>query len=80
MFTITLHNAVRDELAGLPPIVQAKMVPLIDKLQPNATALREPDSKPLANGLFELRTMGTEIARDCMPIKKADVFSVKSVY
>ena len=63
MFTVILHVDVAKELAGLPPIVQAKMIRLIDKLKVNPTALREPDSKPLGAGLFEIRTMGTEIAR-----------------
>jgi len=63
VFNVILHNDVPDELADLPPVVRAKMIRLIDKLKNNATALREPDSKPLRDGLFELRTMGNDIAR-----------------
>lgn len=63
MFNVTLHDDVPEEIAALPPIVQAKLIRLIDKLKVNATALREPDSKPLKDGLFEIRTMGTDIAR-----------------
>lgn len=63
MFNVILHDDVPDEIAALPPVVQAKLIRLIDKLQANATALREPDSKPLRDGLFEIRTMGTDIAR-----------------
>lgn len=63
MFNVILHSEVPEELAGLPPVIKAKMIRLIDKLKINATALREPDSKPLRNGLFEIRTMGTDIAR-----------------
>ncbi len=63
MFNVILHGNVPDELADLSPIIRAKMIRLIDKLKINATALREPDSKPLRDGLFELRTMGTDIAR-----------------
>lgn len=63
MFNVILHDDVPDEISGLPPIIRAKMIRLIDKLKINATALREPDSKPLRDGLFELRTMGTDIAR-----------------
>ncbi len=63
MFNVILHDEVPEELAGLPPGVKAKMIRLIDKRKINATALREPDSKPLKDGLFELRTMGTDIAR-----------------
>ena len=63
MFNVILHDNVPDELATLSPIIRAKMIRLIDKLKMNATALREPDSKPLRDGFFELRTMGTDIAR-----------------
>lgn len=63
MFNVILHDDVPEEIAALPPIVQAKLIRLIDKLKMNATALREPDSKPLKDGLFEIRTMGTDIAR-----------------
>lgn len=63
MFNVILHDDVPEEIAALPSIVQAKLIRLIDKLKVNATALREPDSKPLKDGLFEIRTMGTDIAR-----------------
>ncbi|MGL5283751.1 MAG: type II toxin-antitoxin system RelE/ParE family toxin [Plesiomonas shigelloides] len=63
MFNVILHDDVPEEIAALPPVVQAKLIRLIDKLRVNATALREPDSKPLRDGLFEIRTMGTDIAR-----------------
>lgn len=63
MFNVILHDEVPDEIAGLPPVIRAKMIRLIDKLKMNATALREPDSKPVRDGLFELRTMETDIAR-----------------
>lgn len=63
MFNVILHGDVRDELGELSPVIRAKMIRLIDKLKINATALREPDSKALRDGLFELRTMGKDIAR-----------------
>ncbi|MEL4013026.1 type II toxin-antitoxin system RelE/ParE family toxin [Dryocola clanedunensis] len=62
-FNVILHDLVPDELAAQPPMIRTKMVRLIDKLEANPTALREPDSKPLGNGLFEVRTMGPHIAR-----------------
>ncbi|MGL4928952.1 MAG: type II toxin-antitoxin system RelE/ParE family toxin [Plesiomonas sp.] len=63
MFNVILHDDVPEEISALPPVVQAKLIRLIDKLKANATSLREPDSKPLRDGLFEIRTMGTDIAR-----------------
>ncbi|AIN18900.1 hypothetical protein CH54_3308 [Yersinia rochesterensis] len=70
MFNVILHDEVPDEIAGLPPVIRAKMIRLIDKLKMNATALREPDSKPVRDGLFELRTMGTDIARGLYVYRK----------
>ncbi len=52
MFNVILHDEVPDEIAGLPPVIRAKMIRLIDKLKMNATVLREPDSKPVRDGLF----------------------------
>lgn len=63
VFNVKLHESVPDEMAALQPIIKAKMIRLIEKLKENATTLREPDSKPLGAGLFELRTMGIHIAR-----------------
>lgn len=44
--------------------MQAKMVRTIEILQDNGTALREPYSKPLDGGIFELRAkVGSDISR-----------------
>lgn len=44
--------------------MQAKMVRTIKILQDNGTALREPYSKPLDGGIFELRAkVGSDISR-----------------
>ena len=59
MFRLVVHVDVKKELQALPPIVQAKMIRQLDKLRQNPTALREPDSKPLGQGLFEIRALGS---------------------
>ena len=51
MLNVILHDDVPNELAGLPPVVRAKMIRLIDKLKTNATVLRDPDSGPFRNRL-----------------------------
>ncbi|WP_414071966.1 type II toxin-antitoxin system RelE/ParE family toxin [Rahnella rivi] len=43
--------------------MRVKMTRLLQKLEANPRLLREPDTKPLGDGLFEIRTMGTDIAR-----------------
>ncbi|POU73772.1 type II toxin-antitoxin system RelE/ParE family toxin [Leclercia sp. LSNIH6] len=58
MFRLIVHQAVREEILSLPACVQAKLIRQLDKLRANPTALREPDSKPLPHGLFEIRTVG----------------------
>lgn len=63
VFRVCVHADVRAELLALPASVQAKMIGKIEKLRHNPTALREPDSKPLAHGLFEIRTLGSVHSR-----------------
>lgn len=58
MFRLIVHEAVKEEILLLPAGVQAKLIRQLDKLRSNPTALREPDSKPLSHGLFEIRTVG----------------------
>lgn len=58
MFRLIVHEAVREEILSLPAVVQAKLIRQLDKLRANPTVLREPDSKPLPHGLFEIRTIG----------------------
>lgn len=80
MFNIILHDAVRGELADLPPVMKTKMLRLIDKLKTRATALREPDSKPLGGGIFELRTMGTDIGRGLYAYQKGRTIFLLRVF
>jgi phage-related protein len=58
VFRLIVHEAVREEILALPAEVQAKLIRQLDKLRTHPTALREPDSKPLPYGLFEIRTVG----------------------
>lgn len=63
MFTVIFHDEAEKEFVALPVNVRAKMSRILAKLEANPRQLREPDTKPLGNGLFEIRTMGTDIAR-----------------
>lgn len=54
----------KDFLDGLPVKLRAKMVDTIALLRDNGPLLREPYSKPLGDGIFELRAqVGTDAAR-----------------
>lgn len=63
MFTVKLHEEAEIELETLPPSIAAKMIKLLEKLEQNPQALREPHCKPIGNGLFEVTTKGGDIAR-----------------
>lgn len=66
MEQIIAYSKSHDETGNVdifPTDIAAKMVLLLEKLEINPRALREPHCKPLGNGLFEMRTMGGDIAR-----------------
>ena len=58
------REPAREFLDGLDLKMRAKMLRTIALLQENGTFLREPYSKPLDDGIFELRAkVGTDISR-----------------
>ncbi|WP_256357006.1 type II toxin-antitoxin system RelE/ParE family toxin [Klebsiella pneumoniae] len=74
MFTVIFHDEAEKEFTALPAAIRAKMARLLMKLEANPRQLREPDTKPLGNGLFEIRTMGADIARGIWYIRVVNVF------
>ena len=53
-----------DFIENLPPKMQAKVLHLVDMLGKNGAELREPYSKHLVDGIFELRgQIGSDISR-----------------
>lgn len=55
---------VQDFMSSLQPKMLAKVLKTIDLLECNGNELREPYSKPLSDGIFELRiNQGTDITR-----------------
>ncbi|EIZ1383883.1 type II toxin-antitoxin system RelE/ParE family toxin [Salmonella enterica] len=63
MFTIIFHDEAKSELSNLPIPLRAKMVRQLKKLEYDPQQLREPDTKPIGNGLFEIRAKAGDIAR-----------------
>lgn len=70
MYEIILYDTedgrcpVEEFLDSLEPKLLAKTLRTIDLLEANGPLLREPYSKPLENGIFELRTkQGSDITR-----------------
>ncbi|HEC8327474.1 TPA: type II toxin-antitoxin system RelE/ParE family toxin [Providencia rettgeri] len=63
MFKIKIHEDALQELKALPASLQGKMVRQINKLSEFGTLLREPDTKAITNGFFELRAKAGDIGR-----------------
>lgn len=63
MFEVIYHDEAEAELKGLPLTVRVKFDRLIEKLEADPRALREPHAKPIGSGMYEVRTMGTDISR-----------------
>ena len=70
MYEVILYDTedgrcpVQEFLDSLEPKLLAKTLRTIDLLEVNGPMLRDPYSKPLENGIFELRTkQGSDITR-----------------
>ncbi len=72
MFTVIYHYEAEKESKALPPTVAAKLSRIISKLESDPRQLREPDTKPLGNGLYEIRSMGKDIARGMWVYQKGE--------
>ncbi|WP_428183633.1 type II toxin-antitoxin system RelE/ParE family toxin [Enterobacter hormaechei] len=74
------HPEAREEATALPVKIRVKFDRLIGKLEYDARLLREPDTKPLGDGLFEIRTMGTDIARGIWVYHKGNTIIMLRVF
>nr|WP_152961691.1 type II toxin-antitoxin system RelE/ParE family toxin [Photorhabdus khanii] len=63
VFRVIYHDEAAREADSLPKLTKVKYDRLVKKLEENPRILREPDTKPLGDGLYEIRTMGNDIAR-----------------
>lgn len=80
MFRILVHANVKEEMLALPPSAQAKMIGKIEKLRRYPTTLREPDSKPLPHGLFEIRTVGMIHCRGIYAFQQGETIFLLRVF
>ena len=80
MFSVVYHPEAREEATALPVKSRVKFDRLIGKLEYDARLLREPDTKPLGDGLFEIRTMGTDIARGIWVYHKGNTIIMLRVF
>ncbi|EOI5721374.1 type II toxin-antitoxin system RelE/ParE family toxin [Cronobacter dublinensis] len=63
MFELIFHPSAAEELYALDPVMQAKLLRGLEKLEREGFLLRYPDSRALSRGLYELRVGGKDIAR-----------------
>ncbi|MBS7133007.1 MAG: type II toxin-antitoxin system RelE/ParE family toxin [Clostridium sp.] len=72
MFSVVYHPEAREEATALPVKIRVKFDRLIGKL--------EYDARPLGDGLFEIRTMGTDIARGIWVYHKGNTIIMLRVF
>ena len=80
MFTVYYHPDALKEASRLPVVTRAKFDRLVKKLEQDPRLLREPDTKPLGNGLFELRTQGKDIARGLWVYQRGNLIIMLRVF
>lgn len=57
---IEFCGKVGEDLAAMPPKVQARMIRLMELMEKQGANLGEPHTKPLGNELFEIRAKAKE--------------------
>ncbi|OBU09867.1 type II toxin-antitoxin system RelE/ParE family toxin [Morganella psychrotolerans] len=80
MFEIEIHEDALQELQVLPAPLRAKMTRQIDKLAAHGTSLREPDTKPIRDGFFELRAKAGDIGRAIYVYQKGKRIFVLKIF
>lgn len=63
MFELLFHPEAFAELEGLNEVMKAKLLTKLDKLETLGNELRFPDTRPIQDGLFELRVGKKDITR-----------------
>lgn len=63
MFELLFHPEAFAEIEALSPIMRAKALNALDKLETLGSELRFPHTRAMGNGLFELRTGNKDISR-----------------
>lgn len=63
MFELLFHPEAFSEINSLSPIMKAKALNALDKLEIQGNHLRFPHTRPIRDGLFELRAGNKDISR-----------------
>lgn len=77
----TLDENIDEQLASLPPKIQAKMLKIIDLLVIGGNEVKEPHTKSLGNSLFEIRAKGEKgIARAFFTFKEGKIIIIFHIF
>lgn len=77
----TLNDEVNEDLLNLPPKIQAKLLHILELLEQYGNEVREPHTKALGEGLFEIRAKGEEgIARAFFTFRGNRVILILSIF
>ncbi len=61
---VTFYGDVQTDILALPPKLQARMIRLLEMIEKHGANLGDPHTKPMGDGLFEIRAKAKEgIAR-----------------
>lgn len=63
MYELIFHPEAANEVYALPPIMTAKVLKGLEKLEAKGNELRYPDTDVIGDGLFELRVGQKDISR-----------------
>ncbi|MFQ1049070.1 type II toxin-antitoxin system RelE/ParE family toxin [Avibacterium paragallinarum] len=63
MFELFFHPEAVSEIEHLTPAMKAKVLNVLDKLESQGNLLRFPHTRPIREGLFELRAGSKDISR-----------------
>ena len=80
MFNVKYHPEAETEADELPVGIRVKYDKLVKKLEKDPRMLREPDTKPLGDGLFEIRTLGNPVARGLWVYQKGNVIIMLRIF
>ncbi|MGL4474436.1 MAG: type II toxin-antitoxin system RelE/ParE family toxin [Shewanella sp.] len=70
MFELIFHPEAEAEILALKGAMKAKVLHGLTKLEAEGHQLRYPDTKPIRDGLFELRAGGKDISRTFFAFSK----------
>ncbi|WP_338885100.1 type II toxin-antitoxin system RelE/ParE family toxin [Xenorhabdus sp. TH1] len=59
-WNIDFYHGVMDSILDMPPKIQARMLKLLELMEQHGANLGSPHTKPMGNGLFEVRAKAQE--------------------